>query len=100
MAIQEMKFGKAEVLRIAAIAQIEVPEEKIGQMIDELNHAAYHANMLSAVDTTGVEQTIHPNAIANVFREDVVVPSYPRDVMVANAANKEAGCYKVPRVVE
>ena len=95
-----MEFSREEVLRIAYIAHLAIPEEKVGQMIDELNNAAYYANMLSAVDTTGVEQTIHPNAIANVFREDIVVASYDRDVMIANAPNKEAGCYKVPRVVE
>jgi len=34
--------------------------------------------------------------IKNVFRDDEVRDSYPKDKMLMNAPEKEDGCFKVP----
>ena len=39
-------------------------------------------------------------AVANVMREDVATGSLPREAVLANAPDQEAGCFKVPQVIQ
>ena len=64
--------------------------EKILNYIDKLNE----------LDTADVEAVSHPFAFTNNFREDSVVASADRDVILANAPMKKDGCFKVPKTVE
>ena len=43
---------------------------------------------------------IQSAGLKNVFREDVVQPSYDRERLMANAKKKLDGAYQVPRTVE
>jgi len=35
----------------------------------------------------------------NVFRDDVLTPSLPRDAALANAPKRDSECYRVPAVL-
>jgi aspartyl-tRNA(Asn)/glutamyl-tRNA(Gln) amidotransferase subunit C len=39
-------------------------------------------------------------AVQNVFREDEIKPCLTNEEALANAPESEAGCFKVPRVME
>jgi aspartyl-tRNA(Asn)/glutamyl-tRNA(Gln) amidotransferase subunit C len=38
--------------------------------------------------------------IQNVFREDEVRPSLSREQAFANAPDQDAGCFRVPKIIE
>jgi len=52
------------------------------------------------VDTTGVPPTAHAIPMANVFREDVVRPSLPREKFLHEAPEGREEFFVVPRIVE
>jgi aspartyl-tRNA(Asn)/glutamyl-tRNA(Gln) amidotransferase subunit C len=41
----------------------------------------------------------HAMEMHNVFREDVLQPSLPREEALANAPKRDAECYRVPAVL-
>ena len=48
----------------------------------------------------GVEPTAHASVCSNVWREDEVKPSYPRETMLANAPGVVSGeLIRLPRVM-
>ncbi len=85
---------------LAETAKFELtPEEKqyFARSIDEV---LKFADKLAELNTEGVEPTIYLLGIKNVFREDTVQSSMDRDLLLKNASDVEAGCYRVPKVVE
>jgi aspartyl-tRNA(Asn)/glutamyl-tRNA(Gln) amidotransferase subunit C len=47
-----------------------------------------------------VEPTSHVIPMQNVLREDAVKPSLPHDEALANAPDVDAGCFRVPKIIE
>ncbi|MDP2971745.1 MAG: Asp-tRNA(Asn)/Glu-tRNA(Gln) amidotransferase subunit GatC, partial [Deltaproteobacteria bacterium] len=55
---------------------------------------------LNRLDTTGVEPTSHAIPMVNVFREDEVKPSSPREKILEISPDQEDGHFKVARIIE
>jgi aspartyl-tRNA(Asn)/glutamyl-tRNA(Gln) amidotransferase subunit C len=58
-----------------------------------------YVDQLAEVHTDNVEPMAHAIEVANVFREDQVAPSLPRDEALANAPNHDGRGYLVPAVL-
>jgi len=95
-----MKISKETVEYVANLARLSLTDEQKIKMIDDLDKILEHVDKLNKLDTSGVEPTAHILPIKNVFREDVIQPSYDREVILKNAPMKEDGCFKVPKIVE
>jgi aspartyl-tRNA(Asn)/glutamyl-tRNA(Gln) amidotransferase subunit C len=65
---------------------------QLGQILD-------YMALLKEVNTEGVEPMAHAVEMANVFREDRVEPSLPRELALANAPKRDEECYRVPAVL-
>ena len=95
-----MKITHDEVKHIASLARMSITEEETNKHADEMGHIIALADMFSELDTTNVVPTNHAIKVSNVFRQDVVEPSFDRDALLANAPDKQAGCFGVPKIVE
>lgn len=95
-----MSISKEEVKHIAKLSRLTFSDEELEKTAVELSAIVDFANELSNVDVEGVKPTAHILDIKNVFREDVVSPSFDREKILQNALTKEAGCISVPKVVE
>lgn len=95
-----MSITKEEVTYVADLARLEFDDEAVERLADELGAVLNYAETLNKLDTSAVKPTEHILPVQNVFREDVVKPSLPIDEVLANAPEAEAGCFKVPRVLE
>jgi len=89
-----------EIRHVALLSRLEFEREDLRRFTKELNAILSYVDQLKALDTAGVEPTSHAIKQVNVFREDVVCPSLSNEEALANAAESEAGYFKVPKVIQ
>jgi aspartyl-tRNA(Asn)/glutamyl-tRNA(Gln) amidotransferase subunit C len=89
-----------EVHHIAELAKLELTEEEIARFREQLSAVLDYAAQLRALDTSAIPPTATVLPLRTVLREDVARPSLPREELLANAAEQEAGCFRVPAVLE
>lgn len=95
-----MKISKQEVEHVARLARLELSEKEKDQLTDQLSNILTYVEKLNELDTRGVEPTAHVLDISNVMRDDVPGVSLPQDMALANAPEKAAGHFKVPKIIE
>lgn len=84
---------------VALLSRLELSEDEKKQYAKELSAIFDYVEQLSEVDVTGVPPTAHPLPLKNVYREDIVLPGLTNEEVLANAPEKEGGCFVVPRIV-
>ena len=95
-----MKITRQDVENVAVLSRLEFGEGDIAKFTGQLNAILDYIDMLSKVDTEGVEPTAHVLPLKNVVRADEVKPSLARELAMANAPETEDGYFKVPKILE
>jgi aspartyl-tRNA(Asn)/glutamyl-tRNA(Gln) amidotransferase subunit C len=95
-----MSVDKATVRRIAKLARIALPDERVAPMMAELNGILGWIEQLHAVDIEGVEPMTSVVAQTLRMRDDVVTSGGDASAIVANAPQSEDNFFVVPKVVE
>ncbi len=95
-----MKITKQEVEHVARLARLELSEQEKDMFTDQLSNILTYVEKLNEIDATGVEPTSHVLDISNVMRDDVVEKSLAQERALANAPEKAAGHFKVPKIIE
>ena len=95
-----MSVDKNTVRKVARLARIAVPEERLEPLSKELNGILAWIEQLNEVDVEGVEAMTTPVAMTLPMREDVISDGKIRDQVLANAPTSEDGFFVVPKVVE
>lgn len=90
----------SEVEKIAALSRLDFCEEEKKEYQHHLEAILITAKKLEELDTGSVLPTAHIQGISNVLREDAAKESMDNELLLANAPEKENGCFIVPRVVE
>ena len=86
-----------DIRHIAKLARLHIGEEELPRFQREMEGIIQMVNGMKTPDS----MDLRPDpANAMALREDVVQPSFPRDQLLANAPQTEAGCVVVPRTVE
>jgi len=89
-----------DVRRIAELARIEVPEERVAALQHDLNGILGLVEQMRAVDTTGVEPMAHAIDLTQRLREDRVTETDQHELFQSAAPRVEDGLYLVPKVIE
>ena len=95
-----MAIDAATVRKVARLARIAVPEERLEPLSQELSGILQWIEQLSEVDTDGVEPMTSVVAQGLPLREDVVSDGGDAAKILANAPKADAGFFVVPKVVE
>ncbi len=95
-----MSVDKAIVRRIAKLARIAVPEERVEPMMIELNGILGWIEQLQEVDVEGVEPMTSVVVHKLKMREDVVTAGGDAAAIVANAPQSDDNFFVVPQVME
>lgn len=95
-----MRITRQEVEHVARLARLRFREEELESFTRQLDAILDYIGKLNRLDLEGVEPTYHVLDLVNVLREDVVVPSLPREIALANAPERTDGFFKVPRIIE
>ncbi|GGD05194.1 Asp-tRNA(Asn)/Glu-tRNA(Gln) amidotransferase subunit GatC [Aquisalinus flavus] len=99
-----MSIDKETVRKVAKLARIAEPEERLEPLARELSGILDWIEMLQEVDVEGVEAMASTVEAQLPMREDVLTHDYtgggkPEDI-VANAPKTEDHFFVVPKVVE
>jgi aspartyl-tRNA(Asn)/glutamyl-tRNA(Gln) amidotransferase subunit C len=88
------------VRKVAKLAHIRVPRDRLAPMAAELSGIMQWIEQLSEVDTEGVEPMTSAVALSLVMREDVVTDGGDPAPILANAPASRDGFFVVPKVLE
>jgi aspartyl-tRNA(Asn)/glutamyl-tRNA(Gln) amidotransferase subunit C len=95
-----MEITKREVEQVGKLARLEITETEKEAFAKQLSQILTHVDRLKQYDTTGIEPTATVLGQINVFRDDVIRPSLPVEKAMANAPEREADGFSVPKIIE
>lgn len=95
-----MKVNKETIEDVANLARLNLTDEEKEKLMHDMENITSYIDILNKLDTSEIEPIEHVLPIKNVFREDEVRDSYPKDKMLMNSPSEEDGCLKVPKVIE
>ena len=95
-----MDLSREEVAKVALLGRLRLTPAELETFTGQLNSIVHFVEQLQALDTADVEPLAHGVEVRNVFREDAVGPSLPREDALANAPKRNAESFLVPVVLE
>ncbi len=95
-----MAIDAATVRKVARLARIAEPEDRLEPLARELTGIMNWIEQLNEVDTNGVEPMTSAVAVTLPMREDVVTDGGDAARVLSNAPKSVGGFFVVPKVVE
>lgn len=89
-----------QVVHLATLARIDLSAEEIQSLTTELAQIVESVARVSEVATPNVPATSHPVPLANVFRDDVVVPSLTVEQALSGAPDRDGDKFRVPAILD
>ncbi len=93
-------IDRETVKHVAKLARLGMTEEEVDVFASQLSVILENIAKLQEVDVSGVSPTAHASRLSNIMRPDISQPSYPPEVLLANAPEQEDNCLKVRAVLE
>ena len=90
----------ADVEYVAGLAHLRLDETAKKRLTEEMGAILAYMDKLNELDTGHVEPMMHAMAMTNVFREDEVGPSLPREAALRNAPMDDGEYFLVPKILE
>ena len=94
-----MQVEKEEILHIAKLASLNIKEEEIEEYRKNLEDILNFANIVNSVNTENVSETIGSTNNINVFREDEIKEFEDKELLMANAPEKDQNMFVIPKVI-
>jgi aspartyl-tRNA(Asn)/glutamyl-tRNA(Gln) amidotransferase subunit C len=89
-----------EIEHVAMLARLKLTEKEKKLFSDQVGSIIDYINKLNELDTGNVQPTAHVLPIKNVFRQDALKESLPRDSALKNAPERNKSYYRVPKIIE
>jgi aspartyl-tRNA(Asn)/glutamyl-tRNA(Gln) amidotransferase subunit C len=90
---------RADVAYLARLARLAVSDDELDVFVGQLDVILGSVARVGEVAADDIPPTSHAVPMTNVYRPDVVVPSLPRDVILAAAPAVEDYKFRVPRIL-
>lgn len=94
-----MAINRQDVEKVALLSRLQLSDAELATMSEQLAQIVGYVDHLSQVDTDDVEPMAHAIEQLNVFRDDVVDMSLPREEALSNAPHHDERGYLVPAVL-
>ena len=94
-----MSLSREEVEKVSLLGRLRLTPGELDTMTTQLAAIVDYVEQLKQLDTTNVEPMAHAMELRNVFADDTIHESLPRDAALANAPKKDSECYRVPAVL-
>ena len=93
------QISSDDVRKVAHLARLDLPEEKIATYTDQLESILQYVGQLQEVDTKGVPETTRAVEVTNVTRADGVLPTPVREEILSQAPQREGDFFRVPKIL-
>lgn len=94
------KITTDDVEYVAGLAQLILDDDTKERLVQEMGNILSYMDKLNELDTSDVEPMLHVLNLQNVYREDIVGESLPRDVALSNAPDHDGEFFLVPRILD
>lgn len=94
-----MALSRQDVEKVALLARLELSAAEVDTLTTQLQQVVEYEEILNELNTDGIEPMAHALDVANVFADDAVQPSLPREQALANAPHQDGQFYLVPAVL-
>jgi aspartyl-tRNA(Asn)/glutamyl-tRNA(Gln) amidotransferase subunit C len=95
-----MPLSRDTVLKVAQLARLELTPAEVDAFAEQLGAILDYVARLDELDTSQIEPMVHSVEVANVLRDDMLVPSLPRAAALANAPQTDGRYFLVPAIIE
>lgn len=97
--MSEMKLSREEVARVAKLARLDLPDDKVELFAGQLHDILTYMDKLNEIDTSEVDPMYSPVEHSTVLRKDEVRKEHSRDEVLSNAPDSDGQYFVVPRIV-
>ncbi|HIJ96983.1 MAG TPA: Asp-tRNA(Asn)/Glu-tRNA(Gln) amidotransferase subunit GatC [Desulfuromonadales bacterium] len=95
-----MKITVSDVEHVARLARLQLTAAEKELFAGQMDAILGYVEKLKELDTDGISATSHAVPMENAFREDAVRPAIGAEKALANAPERAATFFKVPKVIE
>ena len=93
-------LSRKDVAHLARLSRLAVTDEELDLYAGQLSAVLDAVAQVQKAPVDDVPPTTHAVPMTNVFREDAVRPSLPRDLVLDGAPAAEDGRFRVPRILQ
>ncbi len=94
------RITEKDVDYVAGLARLRLDEEARARLVREMDAILGYMDKLNELNTEGVEPMMHALEMTNVFRDDVVGESMPRDLALETAPQHDGAYFIVPPIMD
>ena len=94
-----MSLTRADVEKVSLLGRLLLSDAELDTMTEQMGRIVGYIEQLGELNTENVQPMAHALEMHNVFAEDALGASLPREAALANAPKKDAECYRVPAVL-
>ena len=92
-------LSEADVLKVASLSRLKLSETEVETLGIQMGSVLKYIAMLDELDTESIEPMAHAIEISNVFREDQLQVSLPREKALSNAPQTDGNYFLVPAIL-
>ncbi|REJ65066.1 MAG: Asp-tRNA(Asn)/Glu-tRNA(Gln) amidotransferase subunit GatC [Planctomycetota bacterium] len=94
-----MSLSASDVEKVSLLARLLLTPQEIEALTSQLGQIVEYVDQLGEIDTEQVEPLAHAVELVNVWADDEVRPSLPRDEVLGGAPHRDEDSYLVPAVL-
>jgi aspartyl-tRNA(Asn)/glutamyl-tRNA(Gln) amidotransferase subunit C len=94
------RLTRDDVRKVAVLARLKLRDDELDRFTAQLGQVLEYVGLLQELDTDEVEPMAHAVEVTNVWREDALAPSLPRDAALANAPGTDGRYFLVPPILD
>ena len=94
------KLTREDVAKVAHLARLKLTDKELDVFTSQLGQVLEYVDVLNEVDTENIEPMAHAIEVHNVFRDDKIRESLPREAALQNAPLTDGKYYLVPQILE
>ncbi|MCX7552528.1 Asp-tRNA(Asn)/Glu-tRNA(Gln) amidotransferase subunit GatC [Marinicella sp. S1101] len=95
-----MSINRKELEEIATLAQLDIPEQQLGEITASLNQVMAMIEHINEADTAAVKPMGTPHEAQQLIRPDAVTDCSHKKDLLALSAHADEDHYLVPKVIE
>ncbi len=95
-----LQLTRNQVAHVATLSRLSLTDTELDTFTHQLQDILEYIEMLEEVDTENVEPMVHAIEQQNIFREDEICDSLPRDEALKNAPATDGSYFLVPPILE